>query len=73
MSFIVGDGNLNYKSVNGLLLSKDGKNLIAGVNGDITIPNGVTSIWSGAFIWRKSLTNVTIPRQRDEYRELCVF
>jgi len=61
MSFVVGDGNLNYKSVNGLLLSKDGKDLISGVNGDITIPNSVTSIWSGAFTWRKSLTNVTIP------------
>ena len=34
MSISVGPGNANYKSVNGLLLSKDGKTLIQGVNGD---------------------------------------
>ena len=37
-SFFVDEGNSNYKSVNGLLLTKDGIALVAGVNGDIVIP-----------------------------------
>ena len=60
-SFVVGAGNANYKSVNGLLLSKDGMSLIAGVNGDVTIPDGVTSIRENAFRDRTGLTSVTIP------------
>ena len=61
VSFTVGDGNVNYKSVNGLLLSKDDKTLIAGVNGDVMIPDGVTSIDDAAFSDRSGLTSVTIP------------
>ena len=61
MSFAVGNGNANYKSVNGLLLSKDGETLIAGVNGDVTIPDGVTSIGETAFEGCSGLTSVTIP------------
>ena len=61
VSFIVGDGNVNYKSVKGLLLSKDGKTLIAGVNGDVMIPDGVTSIGSYVFCNCSGLTSVTIP------------
>ena len=49
MSFSVGINNPNYSSVNGLLLSKDGRTLIQGVNGDVTIPEGVTSIGASAF------------------------
>ena len=60
-SILVADGNKNYKSENGLLLSKDGKTLIQGVNGDVTIPNGVTSIGEGAFSGCRALTSVTIP------------
>ena len=60
-SISVGTENLNYKSVNGLLLSKDGKILIRGVNGDVTIPDGVTSISSYAFYGCRGLTSVAIP------------
>ena len=42
-SIVVDSANSIYKSVNGMLLSKDGRTLWAGVNGDVRIPNGVTS------------------------------
>lgn len=58
MSFAVGAGNPCYKSVNGLLLSKDGKTLVCGVNGDVVIPSSVTSINSGAFSGHGGLTSV---------------
>jgi hypothetical protein len=60
-SFSVSDYNPNYSSTNGLLLSKDGTTLIFGVNGDVTIPDGVTRIRDGAFSGRSGLTSVTIP------------
>ncbi len=53
--------NSTYKSENGLLLSKDGKTLILGINGNVTIPSGVTSIGRGAFSGCSGLTSVTIP------------
>ena len=60
-SFVVDPNNTSYKSVNGLLLSKDGTRLIYGINGDVTIPNGVISIADEAFDGRTGLTSVTIP------------
>lgn len=60
MSFVVSDGNPNYKSVNGLLLSKDGKLLVAGVNGNVTIPDSVMSIGNLAFLGCGGLASVTI-------------
>ena len=61
MSITVDSGNANYKSVNGLLLSKDGKTLIQGVNGDVTIPDSVTGIWDSAFEGCSGLSSMTIP------------
>ena len=49
-----------YKSVDGLLLSKDGTILVRGVNGEVTIPNGVTYIGEDAFYGFSGLTSVTI-------------
>ena len=60
-SILVKTGNSSFKSVSGFLLTKDGKTLVAGVNGKVKIPDGVTSIGPHAFIQRANLTSVTIP------------
>ena len=57
----VGAGNSKYKSIDGLLLTKDGSVLIKGVNGNVTIPDGVVSIGNEAFAGCRGLTSVTIP------------
>ena len=59
--FVVGSRNQNYCSANGLLLSKDGKSLIRGINGNVVIPSSVTSIANYAFSGCSGLTSVTIP------------
>ena len=61
MSIAVSAGNTCFSSANGLLLSKDGKNLIAGVNGNVVIPDSVTNIGNYAFYGCSGLTSVTIP------------
>ena len=40
---------------------KDGEELVAGVNGNVKIPAGVTTIGSHAFAGLKNLTSVTMP------------
>ena len=61
MAIEVSSGNAKYSSENGLLLSKDGTTLIAGVNGNVTIPDSVTKIADYAFSGCTNLTSVTIP------------
>ena len=60
-AIIVDDDNNNYKSLDGLLLSKDGEILVAcpGVKKSVVIPDGVKSIESVSGC--SSLTSVTIP------------
>ena len=60
-SIMVDSRNDRYSSVNGLLLSKDGKTLVQGVNGDVTIPNGVTSIGAYAFFGCTDLMDLRLP------------
>ena len=60
-SFVVAHGNSAYKSEAGLLLTKDGTTLVCGVNGDVTIPDGVTHIAASAFRNCRSLTSVKLP------------
>ena len=60
-SFAVDAENTKYSSRNGLLCSKDGSALIAGVNGDVTIPPSVKHIVDYAFQGRIGLKSVMIP------------
>ena len=58
--FNVASGNPSYSSASGLLLTKDGRTLVIGVNGNVVIPDGVTSIEPGAFYRCSGLASVTI-------------
>ena len=61
----VDENNTKYKSVDGVLFSKDMKTLwiypAGKTNTSYTIPDGVTEISDSAFRGRTSLTKVTIP------------
>ena len=60
-SFHVDPANPCYRSANGLLCSKDGSYLVAGVNGDVMIPEGVTTIGRDSFHGCQGLNTVLIP------------
>ena len=60
-AFSVSGGNPAYKAVSGLLLTKDGKTLLCGVNGDVRIPDGVTDLSTYAFLNCSELTSIVIP------------
>ena len=59
-TFEVSDDNDYYKSENNLLLTKDGKTLVCGVNGDVEIPYGVETIGYSAFCGITNLSSVTM-------------
>ena len=58
--FEVAPENQTCKVVDGMLLSKGGTRLLAGVNGAVEIPEGVTEIGSWAFSGRE-ITSITLP------------
>ena len=60
-SIVASSDNPKYSSDHGLLLTKDGRTLVAGVNGDVVIPDGVTRIGGNAFFNLQKLMSVTIP------------
>ena len=77
VSFAVDSDNPSYSSRNGLLCSKDGADLIVGVNGDINIPDGVKNISDehrGFCVLRlQRAYERDDPGQRDEHRGFCVL
>ncbi len=63
-TIVVDSANKRYKVEKDLLLTKDGKTLVSapgGLSGEVTIPDGVTSIGRGAFHGCSGLASVTIP------------
>ena len=59
--FIVDPANPYFQAANGMLISKPGKSLVGGVNGDVTIPEGVVEIGDYAFYGLRNLKSVVIP------------
>ncbi len=70
-AFSVAAGNTCYKSVRGLLLSKDGKTLVAVPGGlkRVAIPSGVQCIGNEAFFECEQLESVTIPDSVTRIKE----
>ncbi len=63
--------NQNYTDINGVLFSKDKKNLVYypnGLKGSYTIPSTTKSINEYAFYYSKKLTSVTIPEGITELK-----
>ena len=60
-SIAVDAGNAAYSSVGGMLLSKDGKTLVQGVNGAVAVPGGVSAIGNNAFAGCSGLSSVAMP------------
>lgn len=60
-NIVVEPENANYSSKSGLLLTKDGRTLVQGINGAVVIPSGVTVVGKSAFRNLDGLTQVTIP------------
>ncbi len=62
---IVDENNVNYKSVDGILFSEDGKTLVffpaSQGETEYTIPADVNSIAEDAFLYSKTVKKVTIP------------
>ena len=65
----VAKDNPSFKSVNGMLLTKDGKKILQGVNGKVVVPPGVEVIGDSAFYGLTGLTSVTIPNGVGELEE----
>ena len=80
ISITVDEDHSNYKSVDGVVYSKDGTQLVccpAGKTGAFSVPDGVTGIGDEAFYFCMFVTSVTIPDSVtsivDDAFYLCVF
>lgn len=72
----VGSGNPNYRSIDGVLFSKDGTSLIlypGNRAGSYDIPDHVVRIEKSAFYCCKGLTGVTIPDSVTRIRDYAFY
>lgn len=70
----VSEENTSYRSIDGVLYTKDASLLIEcgeGKKGTVTIPNSVTQIGSSAFWYCSGLTSVTIPNSITEIGKIA--
>ncbi len=68
-AFSVDPDNPNFKTENGALYTKDGKELVAfpaGCRGEFAVPNGVEKIWAGAFCGAFDLKLLILPDSLSE-------
>ena len=74
--FIVDEDNENYKSENGILYSKDGKNLYkipsSKVGNSYSIPDSITKITQNALDGLENLTTLYIPSSVTEMEESAI-
>ena len=59
--FVVPPENEHMQAVDGMLLNKEGTQLLAGLGGNVSVPEGVASIDGYAFAGRVDLESVIIP------------
>lgn len=72
--YVPAAGNANYSSIDGIVYSADGTTLIMcpmGKMGEVSIPNGVTTIGEYAFGYCKYVTKVTIPNSVTTIEDLA--
>ena len=76
-SISVNEANANYRFIDGVLFSKDGKTLIQYPSGksaeEYTVPDGVTSIGSWAFGYCTRLTSINMPDSVTSIGESAFF
>ncbi len=73
--FIVDKNNKYFKSKNGMLVSKNGKKIIAapGVNGDIVIYKAARSINECAFAYNSKITSLTLHENINKLGESAFY
>lgn len=70
----VDENNKNYKSIDGMLYSKDGTRLIQGVGKtNVVIAEGTKTIASRAFSGYELLTNITIPNSVTSIEDYAFY
>lgn len=72
-AFTVSQNNANYKSVNGLLLTKNGGVLVSGINGTVSMPGGVTKIEAFAFHSRTQLVSIAMPESLGDIGKYAFY
>ena len=75
-SINIASGNDTYKSVDGVLYSKDGKTLIycpATASGEFSVPVGTQTIAPGAFVGCNKITKITIPNTVTNVGEYAFY